>query len=81
MHTDDTYTDLRGAKHRSDKYVRELHTYTLTCRAGTQVGGRRDLPHGDVYGCYYVLTEAVVLYIEVHTTTTWCRAPPSERCR
>ena len=81
VHTEDTYIDLRGAKYRSDKYVRELHTYTLTFRAGAQVGGRRDLPHSDVYGCYYVLTDAVVSHIEVHTTTTWCRAPPSERCR
>ena len=81
MHTEDTYIDLRGAKYRSDKYVRELHTYTLTFRAGAQVGGRRDLPHSDVYGCYYVLTDAVVSHIEVHTATTRCRAPPSERCR
>ena len=72
---------LRGAKYRSDKYVRELHTYTLTLRAAAQVGGRRDLPHSDVYGCYYVLTDAVVSHIEVHTANTRCRAPPGERCR
>ena len=81
VHTEDAYIDLRGAKYRSDKYVRELHTYTLTFRAGAQVGGRGDLPHSDVYGCYYVLTDAVLAHIEVHTTTTWCRAPPRERCR
>ena len=81
VHTEDTYIDLRGAKYRSDKHVRELRTYTLTFRAGAQVGGRRDLPHSDVYECSYVLTDAVVSHIEVHTTTTWCRAPPSARCR
>ena len=81
VHTEDTYIDLRGAKYRSDKYVRELRTYTLTFRAGAQVGGQRDLPHSDVYGCYYVLTNAVVSHIEVHTATTRCRTPPSERCR
>ena len=51
VHTEDAYIDLLGAKYRSDKYVRELHTYTPTFRAGAQVGGRRDLPHRDVYGC------------------------------
>ena len=81
VHTEDTYIDLRGAKYRSDKYVRQQHTYTLTFLAGAQVGGRRDLPHSDVYGCYYVLTDGVVSHIEVHTATTWCRAPPCERCR
>ena len=80
VHTEDTYIDLLGAKYRIDKYVRELHTYNLTFRAGAQVGGRRDLPHSDVYRCYYLLTNAMVLHIEVHTTTTCCRAPPSERC-
>ena len=50
VHTEDNDNDLRGAKYRSDKYMRELHTYTLTFRAGAQVGGRRDFPHSDVYG-------------------------------
>ena len=74
VHTEDTYIDLRGAKYRSDNYGREPHTYTLTFRAGAQVGGRRDPPHSDVHGCYYVLTDAVVSHIEVQTATTWCRA-------
>ena len=81
VHTEDRYVDSRGAKYRCDKYVRELNTYTYTFRAGAQIGGRRDLPHSDVYGCCYVLTDALVAHIEVHTTTTWCRASPSERCR
>ena len=41
VHTEDAYIDLLGAKYRSDKYVRELHTYTPTFRAGAQVGGRQ----------------------------------------
>ena len=49
VHTEDTYIYLRGAKYRSDN-VRELHTYTLTFRAGAKVGGRRDLPHSEVMG-------------------------------
>ena len=69
-HIEDTYNDLRGAKYCCDKYVRELHTYTHTFRAGAQVGGRRDLHHSNVYGCYYVLTDALVAHIKVHTTTT-----------
>ena len=64
-----------------DTYVRELYTYTLTFRADAQVGGQGDLPHRDVYGCYYVLMDAVVSHIEVHTATTTCRTPPSDRCR
>ena len=44
MHTEDTYIDLRGAKYRSAKYVRELHTYTLTFRAGARQSGHP--PHG-----------------------------------
>ena len=34
VHTEVTYIDLRGSQYRSDKYVRELHTYTITYRAG-----------------------------------------------
>ena len=48
VHIEDMYIDLRGAKYRCDKYVRELDTYTHTFRAGAQVGGRRDFPHSDV---------------------------------
>ena len=81
VHTEDTCSDLRRAKYRSDKYVRDLHTYFHTFRAGEQVSGRRDLPHSDAYGRYDVLTDALVAHNEVHTTTTWCRAPTSERCR
>ena len=78
--TEDTYTDLRGAKYRSDKCVPELHTHNHTFCVGAQVSGPRDLPQSHAYGCYYVLTDALVAHIEVHTTTTWCRAPASERC-
>ena len=81
VHTEDTYIDVRGAKYRGDGYVREPHTYAHTFRAGAQVGCRRDLSYIDVYGCYYVLTDAVVAHIEVHTTTTWSRAPTGDRCR
>ena len=55
VHTEDRYVDSRGAKYRCDKYVRELNTYTYTFRAGAQGGGRRDLPHSDVYGCYFCI--------------------------
>ena len=81
MHIEDTYIGLRGAEYRCDKYVRELRTYTHTLCAGVQVGGRPDLLHIGMHGCYYVLTDAVVSHIEVQTTTTWCRAPPTERWR
>ena len=49
VHTADTYIDLRSAKYRCDKYVRELRTYTHTFRADARVGGRRHLPHSDVW--------------------------------
>ena len=81
VHSDDTNIDVRGAKYRSDTYMEELQTYTHTFRAGGKVGGGRDLRDNDVFGRYYILTDAVVVHIAVRTTTTWYRAPPSERCR
>lgn len=61
-HTEDTYIDLRGAKYHSDPCVPKLPTYHHTyCAINSS---RRDVPHSDAYGYFYVSTDTLVAHIE-----------------